>query len=106
MRLHGAGVRVEVVSGDSNREAQLEAFRTGKIDVLCNCLMLSEGFDCPELKTVFCRPSCKSVTIQTAGRVLRQHPSLPYKQIVQCPRTALAFFSHGDSGGSVRLDRG
>jgi superfamily II DNA or RNA helicase len=89
--LRAAGVAVEVVSGDSDREAQLEAFRAGKVDVLCNCLMLSEGFDCPELKTVFCRPSCKSVTIQTAGRVLRQHPSLPFKQIVQCPRTRWPF---------------
>ncbi len=89
--LREAGVAVEVVSGASDREAQLDAFREGRIDVLCNCLMLSEGFDCPALKTVFCRPSCKSVTIQLAGRVLRQHPDLPYKQIVQCPRTRWPF---------------
>jgi superfamily II DNA or RNA helicase len=89
--LREGGVRVEVVSGDSDREAQLEAFRTGKVDVLVNCLLLSEGFNCPELKTVFCRPACKSVTIQLAGRVLRQHPSLAHKQIVQCPRTRWPF---------------
>jgi superfamily II DNA or RNA helicase len=89
--LREAGVTVEVVSGASDREAQLEAFSEGRIDVLCNCLMLSEGFDCPALKTVFCRPSCKSVTVQLAGRVLRQHPDLPYKQIVQCPRTRWPF---------------
>jgi superfamily II DNA or RNA helicase len=89
--LRAAGVRVEIVSGASDREAQLEAFRAGKVDVLCNCLMLSEGFNAPELKTVFCRPSCKSVTIQMAGRVLRQHPALPFKQIVQCPQTRWPF---------------
>jgi hypothetical protein len=89
--LRAAGVSVEVVHGGSDREAQLDAFREGRIDVLCNVLMLSEGFDCPALKTVFCRPSCKSVTIQLAGRVLRQHPDLPYKQIVQCPRTRWPF---------------
>jgi superfamily II DNA or RNA helicase len=89
--LRQAGVSVEIVSGASDRDAQLEAFRTGRVEVLCNCLMLSEGFNCPELKTVFCRPSCKSVTIQMAGRVLRQHPSLPHKQIVQCPRTRWPF---------------
>jgi superfamily II DNA or RNA helicase len=89
--LHAAGVRSEVVSGDSDREAQLEAFRGGRLDVLVNCMMLSEGFDCPELQTVFCRPSCKGVTIQMAGRVLRQHPDLPYKQIVQCTKTRWPF---------------
>ena len=89
--LRGAGVRCEVVTGDSDREAQLEAFRSGRLDVLVNCMMLSEGFDCPELKTVFCRPSCKGVTVQMAGRVLRKHADLPYKQIVQCTKTRWPF---------------
>jgi hypothetical protein len=89
--LRRANVRSEVVTGDSDREAQLEAFRSGKLDALVNCMMLSEGFDCPQLKTVFCRPSCKGVTIQMAGRVLRQHPDLPYKQIVQCLATRWPF---------------
>jgi superfamily II DNA or RNA helicase len=89
--LRRQGVRCDVVSGTSDRDEQLEAFRTGRLDVLSNCMMLSEGFDCPELKTVFCRPSCKGVTIQIGGRVLRKHPSLPFKQIVQCPRTRWPF---------------
>ncbi len=89
--LRAGGVRSEVVSGDSDREVQLDAFRSGQVDVLVNCMMLSEGFDCPELKTVFCRPSCKGVTIQMAGRVLRQHPEFPYKQIVQCMKTRWPF---------------
>ena len=54
-------------------------------------MMLSEGFDCPELKTVFCRPSCKGVTVQMGGRVLRKHPALPFKQIVQCSQTRWPF---------------
>jgi superfamily II DNA or RNA helicase len=85
------GVRCEVVTGSSDREAQLEAFRAGRLEVLCNCMMLSEGFDCPELKTVFCRPSCKGVTVQMGGRVLRKHPDMPFKQIVQCTRTPWPF---------------
>ncbi|HVS38997.1 MAG TPA: DEAD/DEAH box helicase family protein [Gemmataceae bacterium] len=89
--LRAAGVRSDVVSGDSDRDAQIEAFRSGRLDVLSNCLMLGEGFDCPELKTVFCRPSCKGVTVQLGGRVLRKHPALPYKQIVQCSRTRWPF---------------
>jgi superfamily II DNA or RNA helicase len=89
--LRAARVRAEVVSGHSDRERQLDDFRAGRLDVLSNCMVLSEGFDCPELKTVFCRPSCKGVTVQMAGRVLRKHPSLPFKQIVQCVKTRWPF---------------
>ncbi|HWG47044.1 MAG TPA: DEAD/DEAH box helicase family protein [Gemmataceae bacterium] len=89
--LRAGGVRSEMVTGDSDREAQLQAFRMSSLDVLVNCMMLSEGFDCPELKTVFCRPSCKGVTIQMAGRVLRKHADLPCKQIVQCTKTRWPF---------------
>ena len=89
--LRAGGVRCEVVSGPSDRDRQLDQFHEGKIAVLCNCLVLSEGFDCPSLQTVFCRPSCKSVTIQMAGRALRQHPDLPFKQIVQCQATRWPF---------------
>jgi superfamily II DNA or RNA helicase len=85
------GVRCTVVSGDSDREAQLEAFRAGAIDVLLNCLVLTEGFDCPDLESVFCRPSCKGVTIQMCGRVLRKHPDHPAKRIVQCLKTRWPF---------------
>src|SRR5262249_34706439 len=89
--LKGHGIRSDVVTGSSDRESQLEAFRAGELDVLCNCMVLSEGFDCPELRTVFCRPSCKGVTVQMAGRVLRKHASLPFKQVVQCGRTPWPF---------------
>lgn len=85
------GFRSAVVTASSNREAQLDAFRAGKLDVLSNCMVLSEGFDCPELKTVFCRPSCKGVTMQMAGRVLRKHKDVPIKQIVQCKKTRWPF---------------
>jgi superfamily II DNA or RNA helicase len=112
--LRGAGVASDVVSATSDREAQLLAFRAGELEVLSNCLMLGEGFDCPDLKTVFCRPSCKSVTIQMAGRVLRQHPDLPYKQVVQCqttrwpfPRTAapaLQYVWAGDGWRSLEVN--
>jgi superfamily II DNA or RNA helicase len=85
------GVSVDVVTGSSDRDVQLRDFRAGKTLVLLNCMVLSEGFDCPELQTVFCRPSCKGVTVQMAGRVLRKHPDYPVKQIVQCMKTAWPF---------------
>jgi len=86
-----AGIAVDVVTGSSDRDRQLDDFRAGRTRVLLNCMVLSEGFDCPELKTVFCRPSCKGVTIQMAGRVLRKHPDFPFKQIVQCGKTPWPF---------------
>jgi superfamily II DNA or RNA helicase len=90
-QLKQAGVRSDVVTGSSDREAQLLAFEAGDLDVLLNCVVLVEGFDCPLLRTVFCRPSCKGPTIQMCGRVLRKHPELPFKQIVQCRRTKWPF---------------
>jgi superfamily II DNA or RNA helicase len=89
--LKAGGVRADVVTGSSDRDAQIDAFRRGDLDVLVNCVVLVEGFDCPELKTVFVRPSCKGATIQMCGRVLRQHPELPFKQIVQCRKSPWPF---------------
>lgn len=90
-RLQEAGISCDVVHGSSNTAQQIDDFDAGKIRVLLNCMKLTEGFDCPDLKTVFCRPSCKSVTIQMAGRVLRKHRDHPYKQIVQCAKTTYPF---------------
>jgi len=85
--LRKAGVRCDVVSGSSDREAQIDAFRSGALEVLVNCQVLAEGFDCPELKTVFCRPSSRGVTVQMCGRVFRKHAGTPVKQVVQCMET-------------------
>jgi hypothetical protein len=85
------GVSCAVVSGSSDTDAQIADFYEGKTQVLINCMKLTEGFDCPDLKTVFCRPSCKSITVQMAGRVLRKHKDHPVKQIVQCEKTPYVF---------------
>lgn len=83
--LKAGGVLCETVTGQDGKsqEAVLEAFCAGKIDVLCNVQVLTEGFDCPDLQTVFLHKAGKGPTIQMAGRVFRKHPSLPCKQIVQ-----------------------
>lgn len=86
-RLQEAGIPCDVVTAKSDRERQLAAFEAGELRVLINMAILVEGFDCPALKTVFCRPSGKGPTIQMAGRVLRRHPDHPFKQIVQCGET-------------------
>jgi superfamily II DNA or RNA helicase len=86
-RLTSHGIASEVVTSISDRERQLDDFAQGRLDVLVNMAILTEGFDCPDLKTVFCRPSGKGCTIQMAGRVLRKCADLEYKQIVQCSKT-------------------
>ena len=86
-RLEMTSIRSEVVTATSDRESQLERFAAGTLDVLINMSILTEGFDCPQLKTVFCRPSGKGCTIQMAGRVLRTCHQQPIKQIVQCRGT-------------------
>ena len=86
-RLLAANISCTVVTASTNREKQLADFEAGKIKVLINMAILTEGFDCPKLKTVFCRPSGKGCTIQMAGRVLRKCSSHSYKQVVQCRKT-------------------
>lgn len=65
------GVACEIVTGQSDRETQIARFEKGEVKVLVNMMVLTEGFDCPSLETVFVRDSQRSTTIQMAGRVLR-----------------------------------
>ncbi len=89
--LANKSIRTEVVTGSSDREAQIELFREGKVDALINCVVLAEGFDFPALQTVFCRPSTRSITVQMCGRAFRKHPDVPVKQVVQCQKTRWPF---------------
>lgn len=95
--LADAGYHSEVVTGDSDAEQQIDDFQSGKVNILINCMKLTEGFDCPDIKTVWVRDSGKGVTTQMAGRVFRIHPDLPRKQVVQskvtrwpCLKTAMS----------------
>jgi superfamily II DNA or RNA helicase len=89
--LRARGVRSDVVTGTSDRESQLEAFRRGELQVLANCMVLTEGFDDPTLQTAWVRPSGRGPTIQQAGRALRKCPGLAAKQVVQCKQTRHPF---------------
>ena len=89
--LEAAGVPCEVVTGTSDRESQIERFEAGGCRVILGVAVLAEGFDCPQLQTVFCRPSVKGPTVQMAGRVLRRADGIPLKAIVQCAATKHPF---------------
>lgn len=85
------GVFSEVVTGSSDREEQLERFRSGQNNVLINCMVLTEGFDEPSLQTAWVRDSGKGCTMQMGGRAFRLHPDFPVKNIVQSKNTYWPF---------------
>lgn len=68
---------------EGTRINQLKDFQSGKVQCLVNCMVLTEGFDCPSLKTAWVRPSSRGPTMQMAGRAFRIHGETPRKQIVQ-----------------------
>lgn len=81
--MNKSGISCEVVTASSNREEQIKMFKERSDMPLLNCRILTEGFDCPELQTVFVPSGSKIVTIQRCGRVLRTCPSIKFKNIVQ-----------------------
>lgn len=90
-KLQSGGIPCDVVTGSSDRDQQLKDFRAGRLQVLINCMVLTEGFNDPSLQTVWVRPSGRGPTIQMAGRVLRKYESLSVKNIVQPQQTRHPF---------------
>jgi superfamily II DNA or RNA helicase len=71
-----AGVSAAALDGtahERDREAVLEAFRVGAIQVLASCDLLTEGFDAPEAGAALMLRPTKSRALhrQIVGRVLR-----------------------------------
>lgn len=93
-RLKAEGIKAEAIIGSSDRDDILEAFHAGEIQHLSNCMVLTEGFDAPKLKTAFVRASCKGPTVQMAGRAFRKHPSKQFVNIVQNEFTKYPFTRH------------
>ena len=84
--LKSAGVSVGSIYSHhrrQTREALYSAFEEGRIKVICNVLLLTEGADFPDLQTVFVKPSIKGLTIQMGGRALRLAPGKTFANIVQ-----------------------
>ena len=78
-----AGITCPVIQGGQNNDGVLEGFRSGQYQIIVNCHLLTEGFDLPELKTVFLKDATRLPTIQMAGRVLRKSPLKTCANIVQ-----------------------
>lgn len=75
--LNAAGLRAAEVNGNSGDRAEvLSDFENGKYDVLCNSMLLTEGWDCPSVDCiVVLRPTkVRSLYQQMVGRGMRLSP--------------------------------
>ena len=71
-----AGYRVVCIDSktpSTERDELVEDFRDGKIDIIVNVDIFSEGFDCPDIEFIqLARPTCSLVKyLQQVGRGLR-----------------------------------
>lgn len=75
--LNSHGFRAAEVNGESkDRVEVLDAFDRGEYDVLCNSMLLTEGWDCPSVDcVVVLRPTkVRSLYSQMVGRGTRLYP--------------------------------
>ncbi len=71
------GFRAAEVNGNSqDRQEILNDFENGKYDVLCNAMLLTEGWDCPSVDCIVCLRATKirSLYCQMVGRGTRLSP--------------------------------
>lgn len=74
------GIAAEAIHGGMvkhERESAIRRYRSGQTQVLCNCQVLTEGFDAPETSCVLiARPTqSRALYQQMAGRGLRLFPN-------------------------------
>ena len=69
-------VTIDCDTPQSERKQLLDEFKRGKIQIICNVNILSEGFDCPDVEVVqITRPTYSlSMYLQQVGRGLRVFP--------------------------------
>lgn len=77
--LNSAGIPANQINGDTppdRRRRIYDRYRTGKLQVLVNCMVLTEGFDMPQASAVVIARPTQSETLyaQMVGRGLRPHP--------------------------------
>ena len=73
------GVKIKAIDSKTpaeERKTTVSQFKAGKIDIICNVNIFSEGFDCPDIEFIqLARPTCSlAMYLQQVGRGLRPHP--------------------------------
>lgn len=81
--LNRKGFHAEEISGTDfpeTRQRKLRDFEEGRTNVLCNSMLLTEGFDCPSIDCVIClRPTkIRALYTQIVGRGTRLAPGKEY----------------------------
>jgi len=100
------GVEVEVVTADSDKDRQLERFVSDKVKVIANVAMLTEGFDQPDVMSVFARDASRLPTIQMCGRGLRIASGKEACNIVQSVNTKYMFERVAPAKNMFRFQQG
>jgi hypothetical protein len=100
------GVRCEVVTGESDKDAQLARFLSGETRVVANVSVLTEGFDQPDVQSVFARDASRVPTMQMCGRGLRTAPGKDHCNIVQGSGTPYLFERVAPPRQSFRFHEG
>ena len=74
----------EYMSDSSSREAVFEASRNGEITIIWNRFVLREAIDLPHIYCgiLACSMGARSTFLQSAGRILRHHPSLDHAILI------------------------
>ena len=81
------GFSADEISGNDFpevRKRKLKDFESGKINVLCNSMLLTEGFDCPSIDCVVClRPTkIRALYTQIIGRGTRLSPGKEFLLVI------------------------
>jgi DNA repair protein RadD len=76
---NAAGIRAACVDGETDDEIRddvLARFESGELDVITNCFVLTEGWDCPRAEVCILARASENVGtyLQMVGRVLRPAP--------------------------------
>lgn len=85
------GIPCEVVTGESDKNRQMDLFERGLVPVIANVSMLTEGFDQPDVQSVFARDGTRLPIIQMCGRGLRKAPGKTACNIVQSANSSYLF---------------
>jgi DNA repair protein RadD len=106
---NASGVRAALVHGemeDGLRRATLGAYAEGRLQVIVNVAVLTEGWDHPPTScVVLLRPSSyKSTMIQMVGRGLRTIDPEEYPGVIKCDCIVLDFGTSSLIHGSLEQD--
>lgn len=90
--LQSHGINAQYVTGDTvklERHGLVEDFKQGKIDVLCNVQVFTEGTDIPNIDSLFLVRPTKSrpLLVQMIGRGLRLHEGKTHCHVVDIAGT-------------------